>query len=154
MAIVLRPITKENWNTAAKLEVREDQRDFITPNVWSIAEAQFHPWTRPLAIYDGGVMVGFLMYGKDPEDDQFWLYRFMIDRRQQGKGYGKAALRALIARLRALPDCAGITVGYQPDNVAAERLYLSAGFAKGPPAPWGEATARLEFKDRADQGAG
>jgi hypothetical protein len=34
--------------------VREDQADFIAPNVWSIAEAQFHPWTRPLAIYDGG----------------------------------------------------------------------------------------------------
>src|SRR5215213_3849190 len=110
VAVTLRPITKENWETAARLEVREDQRDFITPNVWSIAEAQFHPWTRPLAIYNGGVMVGFLLYGKDPQDDQYWLYRFMIDRRHQGKGLGKAALLALIERLRSLPDCTGITV--------------------------------------------
>lgn len=153
MAIVLRSITKQNWETAAKLEVREDQRDFITPNVWSIAEAQFHPWTHMLAIYDGGVMVGFLMYGKDPEDDRYWLYRFMIDRRYQGKGFGKTALRQLIERLRALPDCTGITVGYQPDNLPAERLYLAAGFEKGPPAPWGESTARLEFTGRADPAA-
>ena len=153
MAISLRPITKDNWETAAKLEVREDQRDFITSNVWSIAEALFHPWTRPLAIYSGGPMVGFLLYGKDPEDGRYWLYRFMIDRRHQGKGLGKAALRALIERLRALPDCTGITVGYQLDNLAAERLYLSAGFEQGPPAPWGESTARLEFRDRADPGA-
>jgi len=145
VATTLRPITKDNWEAAAKLEAREDQRDFIAPNVWSIAEAQFHPWTRPLAIYDGGVMVGFLVYGKDPQDDQYWLYRFMIDRRHQGKGLGKAALRALIERLRSLPDCTGITVGYQPDNLVAERLYLAAGFENGPPAPWGEATARLRF---------
>jgi len=145
VATTLRPITKDNWEAAANLEVREDQREFITPNVWSIAEAQYYPWTRPLAIYDGRVMVGFLVYGKDPQDDQYWLYRFMIDRRHQGKGLGKAALLALIERLRSLPDCTGITVGYQSENLAAERLYFSTGFEKGPPAPWGESTARLRF---------
>jgi diamine N-acetyltransferase len=143
MAISLRPITKANWETAAKLEVREDQQGFVAPNVWSIAETQFHPWTRPMAIYDGGTMVGFLVYGRDPEDGEYWLYRFMIDRRHQGKGFGKQGLAALIAQLRTLPDFTGITVGYQPENVAAERLYLSAGFVKGAPAPWGESTARL-----------
>jgi diamine N-acetyltransferase len=146
VAISLRPIAKDNWETAAKLEVREDQAGFITPNVWSIAETQFHPWTRPMAIYDGQTMVGFLVYGKDPGDDQYWLYRFMIDRRFQGRGLGKAALQALIAHLRTLPDCDGITVGFQPDNLVAERLYLSVGFVKGPTAPWGESTARLTFK--------
>lgn len=148
MAITLRPITKENWETAASLEVREDQAGFIVPNVWSIAETQFHPWTRPMAIYDGPTMVGFLVYGRDPADDRYWLYRFMIDRRHQGRGIGKAALRALIEHLRMLPDCDGITVGYQPDNLVAERLYLGAGFVKGPPAPWGESTAHLEIRRR------
>jgi diamine N-acetyltransferase len=145
MPITLRPITKDNWETAAKLEVREDQAGFVAPNVWSIAEAQFHPWTRPMAVYRGGTMVGFLVYGRDPADDEYWLYRFMIDRRHQGKGYGKQALAVLVALLRTLPDCTGITVGYQPDNLVAERLYLSAGFIKGDPAPWGESTARLEL---------
>ena len=72
-------------------------------------------------------MVGFLVYGKDPADGRYWLYRFMIDRRHQGKGYGKAALQKLIEHLRALPDCAAITVGYQPENLVAERLYLLPG---------------------------
>lgn len=145
MAIFLRPITKANWESAAKLEVREDQRDFVVPNVWSIAESQFHPWTRPMAIYDGETMVGFLVFGRDPADGEYWLYRFMIDRRQQGKGFGRAALDALIAHLRTLADCRSLTVGYQPDNIAAERLYLSAGFVKGEPAPWGESTAHVRF---------
>ena len=45
-----------------------------------------------MAIYDGTEMVGFLVYGRDPADERYWLYRFMIDRRHQGKGHGKAAL--------------------------------------------------------------
>lgn len=146
MAITLRPVTKENWENAAKLEVREDQQGFVAPNVWSIAETQFHHWTRPMAIYNGGTMVGFLVYGRDPDDGEYWLYRYMIDRRHQGKGFGKQGLTALIVHLRTLPDCRGITVGYQPENLAAERLYLSAGFVKGPPTHWGESTARLTLE--------
>jgi diamine N-acetyltransferase len=145
VAIVLRPITKENWETAAKLEVREDQQGYVAPNVWSIAESQFHPWIRPMAIYNGGTMVGFLVYGRDPADGEYWLYRYMIDRRFQGQGLGKAALQALIAHLRSLPDCDSVTVGYQPENLVAERLYLGFGFEKGDPAPWGESTARLKI---------
>ncbi len=138
-------IDKSNWEEAAKLRVREDQKGFVTENVWSIAESQFHPWTRPYAIYDGGTMVGFLVYGRDPSDGNYWLYRFMIDQAFQGKGFGKVALKFLLNHLRKLPDCAGITVGYQPDNLVAERLYLGTGFKKGPPAPWGESTARIDF---------
>jgi len=147
VTIVLRPITKDNWETAARLEVREDQRDFITPNVWSIAEAQFHPWTRPLAIYDGRVMVGFLVYGKDPQDDQYWLYRFMIDERYQSRGYGKKALLQLIEIIRTLPDAPELNVGYDLENHVAANLYKSVGFIEGDLAPWGERTAKFTFSN-------
>lgn len=141
------PIDKDNWETAAKLEVREDQASFIAPNVWSIAETQFFPWAQRRAIYDGPTMVGFLVYGRDPDDGEYWLYRFMIDRRHQGKGFGTRALAALVAEVRALPDSRGITVGYQPDNAVAERLYFAAGFEPAGMASWGEKLARLDFGD-------
>lgn len=145
MAIRLVPITKQNWEEAARLEVLPEQIDFIAPNVWSIAETQFYPWTTRCAILDDQSMVGFLVYGRDPDDGQWWLHRFMIDLRFQRRGFGRAALLQLIARLRAETGCTGVTVGYQPENIAAELLYLAAGFRKGPPAPWGESTARLDF---------
>jgi diamine N-acetyltransferase len=143
VSVQLVPITKENWETAAKLEVREDQARFVASNVWTIAETRFFPWTELRGIVAAGEMVGFLAYGKDPADGEYWLYRFMIDRRHQGKGYGRAGLLALIDELRRNPEFKRLTVGYEPDNVPAERLYLSAGFVKGEPAPWGESTARL-----------
>jgi diamine N-acetyltransferase len=147
------PIDKNNWEDAAKLQVREDQAEFVAPNVWSIAESQFYPWTRPRAIYDADTMVGFLVYGRDPEDDEYWLYRFMIDRSFQGRGHGRRALDALIEEVRRLPESRRITVGYQPNNAVAERLYFKAGFKPAGMASWGERLARLELGDRG-QGSG
>lgn len=145
MVIRLVPIDKSNWEDAAQLQVRDDQADFITPNVWSIAESKFHEALKPTAIFDGRRMVGFLMYGRDPQDNRYWLYRFMIDRRYQGRGYGAAALRVLIAQLQRIPGCAELNVGYDPHNHAAERLYLRLGFEKTGIAPWGELTARWRW---------
>jgi diamine N-acetyltransferase len=145
MTIVLRPITRDNWEETAGLNVREDQSDFVAPNAWSIAESKFYPALQPTAIYDDETIVGFLMYGIDPQDRQFWLYRFMIDHQYQGRGLGRAALARLIDLLRRTPGCAGLNVGYDPANVVAEQLYLSAGFVETGTASWGELTARLTF---------
>jgi diamine N-acetyltransferase len=143
--VVLRLITSRNWEDAANLSVRDDQKDFVAPNVWSVADSKFHDALEPMAIYDGETMVGFLMYGLDPEDNRHWLYRFMIDRRFQGRGYGRAAMERLIALMKRIPGCTGISVGYEPENLAAERLYFSLGFVPTGMAPWGEKTARLTF---------
>ena len=142
--IELKPITRDNWQEAAGLEVLPDQQDFIEPNIWSIAESRFYTQLTAMAIYDRRTMVGFLMWGYSPDDGRPWLYRFMIDRRYQGKGYGSAALRELLKQLRAegLPE---LNVGYHRENIVAERLYLRAGFQKQGLAPWGEMAVRIDF---------
>ena len=145
MTIVLRPVGSDNWEEAAGLKVRDDQSDFVAPNVWSIAESKFYDALRPMAIYDDETMVGFLMYGLDPQDGQYWLYRFMIDQRFQGRGLGRAALNRFIDLLKRTPGCTGVNVGYDPANAPAERLYLSAGFQKTGVAAWGEHTARHDL---------
>jgi diamine N-acetyltransferase len=146
VAVHLIPITKSNWEIAAKLEVREDQTRFVASNVWTIAETRWYPWTELRGIYDDGEMVGFLAYGRDPADGEFWLYRLMVDRNVQGRGFGRAGLLALIEDLRLDETCLRLTVGYEPDNVPAEQLYLSVGFVRGEPAPWGESTANLTIQ--------
>src|SRR5690606_23238220 len=75
--IVLIPITIQNWETAASLDVDEHQRAFIRSNAWSIAESLYHPELVPLGIYRGGTMVGFVMYGTAEQDGQVWLFRLM-----------------------------------------------------------------------------
>jgi ribosomal protein S18 acetylase RimI-like enzyme len=52
-------------------------------------------------------MVGFVMYGIDADDDNYWIYRLMIDARHQRKGYGRAAMTELLRRLQESGERAG-----------------------------------------------
>ena len=144
------PIDKDNWEQAAHLQVEPEQTDFLTPNVFSIAESKFYPELNPCAIYAGDTMVGFAMYARDRDDDQYWVYRFMIDRRYQRRGFGRRAMLQLIDLIRALPDVPEINIAYDDDNEAARRLYRSVGFVEGGIAPWGERTARYTFTPASD----
>lgn len=38
----------------------------------------------------------FSFYPEDEDDDKYWLWRFMIDKAEQGKGYDRAALAEII----------------------------------------------------------
>lgn len=144
-SISLRPITKDNWEEAANLETLPEQAGFLTPNVYSIAESKFHDDLTTFAIYAGETMVGFAMYGRDPDDGRYWIMRFMIDRKFQRRGYGRAALQALITHMRTLPDITAINIGYEEANTVAAALYRSFGFIESGIAPWGEQTAILDL---------
>jgi diamine N-acetyltransferase len=69
MSLEFRPVTRENWETLIDLKVREDQRDFVASNLYSIAESQFgfeeegHWDLFPYGIYADGKPVGFAMTG-------------------------------------------------------------------------------------------
>ena len=124
--VELRDVTAKNWRAVARLELAPDQKDLVAGNLYSIAESKFDPNARPRAVYAGGEPVGFLMY--DASDDAALIYRFMIDRRHQGKGYGRAALVLAIAEIRAMPDVRKVSISYMPDNKAAQAFYASLGF--------------------------
>jgi diamine N-acetyltransferase len=140
--ITIVPIDKGNWERAANLQIMPEQAGFLTPNVFSIAESKFYPELNPCAIYAGDTMVGFLMYARDRDDDQYWVYRFMIDRRYQRRGFGRRAMLQLIEMISALPDAPEINIAYDLGNTAAAELYKSVGFIEGGIAPWGERTAK------------
>lgn len=144
-SISLRPITKDNWEEAARLEILPEQEGFLTPNVFSIAESKFHDDLWTFAIYNGKTMVGFTMYGQDPADGRYWIIRFMIDRRYQRRGFGRAALRQLITHMSNLPGITAINIGYEKENVGAAALYRELGFVESGIAPWGEQTAVLDL---------
>jgi diamine N-acetyltransferase len=129
MAVSLRPITKENWEQCALLEVCPGQEDFVMPNVWSIAQAYADPVRVPLAIYDDETVVGFVMYNDRPlHDGTYRISRVLIGCAHQGKGYGRAAVTQVIERMRQIADCTEITLEYAVTNDAAKHLYSSMGF--------------------------
>jgi diamine N-acetyltransferase len=130
MAVELRELTKDNWIDCIDLEVAEDQTRFVAPNLYSIAEGSFTPGTEKRAIYAGDTMVGFVMWKVDSINSfaGHWIWRFMIDRKHQRQGYGRAAMEQVIDLIKADPDADDIYVSFVTGNLGAERLYHSVGF--------------------------
>ncbi len=147
MKVRLKDIDRENFRQCVKLEVNEEQRDFVAPNVFSIAQSKVEPEFNVQAVYDGEEMVGFVMYGWEEEEGCHSLARLMIDKNQQGKGYGRAATEEVIRRLRAEPGCKQIVLSVNPANANARALYESLGFAKTGKVAYGEDVMLLKFED-------
>lgn len=146
----LRKIDGDNWLACARLKVAPEQEQFVAPNVYSLAEAAYSkdPVTYyPLAVYDGenDSLVGFVMYVYDPADQVYFIFRVMIDQRYQAKGYGRAAMVALLDLLKSSPNCTEIKISYLPDNLAAEKLYESLGFRKTGEIEEGEVVSALKL---------
>lgn len=152
MTVSLRDVTKENWQACVQLKLAPEQEHFVASNAYSLAESKFMPTFIPQAIYrrddatGAGALVGFAMYGYYPDGEppfgqRHWIFRLMVDREHQGRGYGRAAMREILARLDADPACPNVLIGYEPDNTVARRLYLDLGFREIGPAPWGELVA-------------
>lgn len=145
MTITLHPVTRQNFSDLVRLKVTPEQEDFVAPNLYSIAEAYVEPLWTPLAIHAGDGLVGFAMFGQDPETGRWWIIRFMIGAAHQGHGHGTAALRALVSLMAERHGCREIFLGYVPGNAIAERLYATAGFHPTGEIEHGEIVARLEL---------
>jgi diamine N-acetyltransferase len=131
--VELREVTAENRKAAAALELDPAQEDLVASNAESLAEARFDRDARPRAVYASDRLVGFLMYDAGAVDDEpreAVIYRFMIDRRHQGKGYGRAALAKALDEIRAIPQVRKVSISYMPDNPVAKPFYASFGFVE------------------------
>ena len=142
----LEKITGKNVWSILKLRVSEDQESFVAPNDISIIEAYTaitgNGYAFPFGIYEGETPVGFLMIGFDADDcwedapsiarGNYNLWRLMIDKNYQKKGYGKEAVRLALEFIKTFP-CGKADfcwLSYEPENEIASRLYHSFGFVE------------------------
>lgn len=128
LEVSLREVTKENLKDIFRLGVAESQSSFVATNEMSIAEAYFEAkaWFR--AIYAGEQPVGFVMLYIDSERPKYYIWRFMIDQRYQGKGYGRKALELVIDFVRGFPNAREIFLHYVPAEGGAGPFYQKFGF--------------------------
>jgi len=128
--ISLRDVTVDNWKACIELQLKEDQKHLIAPNVHSIAWSKVEPNLLPLAIHANDTLVGFTLVDSRPYSDDgcHWILRFMIAADYQGRGYGCAGMGKVIEFITFMKDVRAIRISFVPDNEAARRLYLKLGF--------------------------
>ena len=129
-------VTDEDRAVALRLRVAPGQEGFVASVEQSFVDAVVDARARPRywTINDGDEVVGFAMISDgipadalaaDPElVGPYYLWRLLIDERHQRRGYGTAALDAVLSYLR--------------DRPGADALYTSAGQGEGTPQPFYE----------------
>ena len=145
--ISLRPVDRDNWRRVVDLHVTPVQQNFVSAVSRYLLLCHYGGDWRPLAIYQDEEVVGFLMWAIDPADASCWLGGILIDRDQQGRGYGRAAIEAAIALLANEQGRRHFALSYKPANVAAQHLYQSLGFVETDEWDDDEIVARLHLVD-------
>jgi diamine N-acetyltransferase len=143
--VALREVTKDTVRAVSILQVAPSQGGFVAPNAVSFAEAMFEPkaWFRAIVADD--VPVGFVMLSLDETTPEYYLWRFMIDARYQGRGYGRAALALVVDHVRSLPRATELLVSWVPEDGGPEPFYRALGFEPTGEVDDGEVVARLRL---------
>lgn len=126
--VTLREITEHSLREILKLEVADDQKSFVAPNAVSIAQAHFSKTAWFRGIYHEDTPVGFVMLDLDETKPEYYLWRFMIDKAHQGKGYGKEALEMVIEYVKTLPEASELLTSCVPGAGSPEGFYQAIGF--------------------------
>lgn len=126
--VTLRKVTSDTVRTICELKVSDNQKHFVTPNAISIAEAYFRKeaWFR--AIYADETPIGFVMLYDVPKYGAYAIWRFMIDARYQGRGYGRRAMELVINRIRRRPKAKSLTLHVVREEDGPEGFYRKFGF--------------------------
>ena len=132
MSVELREVTRDTVRAVCRLDAGDGGRQ-VAPNAISIAEAYFssEAWFR--GIHVGEQLVGFLMLydptlSETPEDNEFFLWRLMIDRKHQGRGYGRDAIERLVEHVRTRPGAQRLLVSHVKQAERLARFYAALGF--------------------------
>lgn len=160
----LKKINRNSIRKILKLEVFDNQKNFVATNNSSIIEAYIaitennHVFT--FGIYKDDIPIGFLMIGFDVNSDDegapriakgnYNIWRLMIDKKFQGQGFGKEAMDLALEFVNTFPcgTAKYCWLSYECDNEVARQLYKSVGFVETDEKDGDEIVAILKLKSK------
>jgi len=134
--ISLRKINRRNLEQVINLNVKPNQKFLVAPNAKSIAESHYTRGTWLRAIFLGDTPIGLVLLVDSslkfktlkPKNLFLSLWRFMIDGRYQGKGYGRKALELVIEYAKSRPNAREILLTHETLKGNAGEFYKKLGF--------------------------
>jgi len=129
--IHIKPITENNFIDAFNLNLGKGQEEFVSHPIRSLAQAYvYRDQCQPFGICADEKMVGYVMVIYDYDAPEYDIWHMMIDKEEQGKGYGRQAVERVIEYIRTKPfgDSDRIALTCNKANPAALNLYKGMGF--------------------------
>jgi diamine N-acetyltransferase len=124
-------ITEDNFSDVIRLEINADQERFVAPNVRSLAECYLYKEEGdvfPYAISDEGTVVGFIIIDVEEDKREYMIWRMMIDKKYQRRGYGREVVKRVIESAKNSGDYDILIADYVRGNEGMGTLLRSLGF--------------------------
>ena len=121
------PYGSKNWRQAIALEIRPDQREFVSGALETIAYSAAYKNHKLFVEMEGERAVGLLDLSVDKKKGDYNIEIVLIDRRYQGRGFGKFMLRFAVDYLKKA-GAKKLSIGVNRFNIPAQKLYRSVGF--------------------------
>jgi len=129
-AVNLREINEDTVVPVCRLSdtLIEPQKFMVAPNAISLAQALFSKKAWYRAIYAGKALVGFIMLYDDEVEPDYFLWRFMVSRPCQGRGYGAQAIQRLVEYVKTRPNARELGVSCGIGVGSPQQFYEKQGF--------------------------
>lgn len=126
--IHFRDIDDTNEWRVKEVKLKPEQETFIESVEECLEEASMYSEWQPIAIYNEDEVIEFAMYGSFGPNKHTWIDRIIIDEKQQGKGFGRIAMKKLIPIVAEKYGVDVIYLSIVEENRVAYHLYTSIGF--------------------------
>lgn len=145
--IRLERVNEQNYQKLFALELADNQKEFVSSNMKSLAQAWvYYDRARPYAIINGNDVVGFIMFDYKPDEKKAEVWRFMIGKEFQGKGYGTEALSAAVRFIASEKLFTTLQINYVEGNLPAKHLYEKLGFRETGEMEGNETVMKLDLE--------
>ena len=123
-------IDSGNWRVP--LNVSKEQELYVANSTTILARAYAYRNSRSRAflIHEDETPIGMVLYYDDESLDAYIFSEMFIDRKFQGKGYGRVATQLVLDDMKKDGKYNKVILCYIEGNDAAQKLYKSFGFVE------------------------
>ncbi|HFI0734660.1 TPA: GNAT family N-acetyltransferase [Streptococcus suis] len=129
--IRLELVNKDNFDQVLDLEVAPKDQRRVASVEYSLAQAWLYRDSEdlfPYAVKSGQLTVGFLLLSYQPMENNYYIWRLLIDQKYQNQSFGKEVIRQVLQRARDDQQCHKVTVNYVIGNHKMRYILEKFGF--------------------------
>ena len=128
--IRLEEIDAGNWRIPLRVSKAQEQYVADSTTILARAYAYRDAGSQALFIYADETPIGMAMYHDEASMDAYIFSEIFVDERFQGRGYGRAAVKLVLDRMKEDGKHSKVLLCYIEGNDAARKLYEGFGFVE------------------------
>lgn len=129
--ISIQSVDEKNFEEVISLSIHDYQKKYVASITHSLAQCYIYRDNNdvfPFAILNDNYIIGFILFDEDIENKELLVWRLIIDKKYQQKGYGKKLLIYLLDIFSQLNTYNFLTINCVESNIEMYSLLQSLNF--------------------------